>query len=83
MQEALQWLNALKRRVYRNTKNILFIIRLGVWTSLFQDKENKKKEGVAKLEKKEDKRKMNEITTCHVTLVLERQMIKGNELQLL
>jgi hypothetical protein len=77
----LQWPNTPKRRVNRNrnTKNIFFVIRRRAWTSLFQDKEDKK--GVfAKLEKKEDRRKRNEKTTMQVILVLKRQMIKGNEL---
>jgi hypothetical protein len=76
----LQWPNTPKRRVNRNTKNILFVIRRRAWTSLVQDKEDKKKGGFAKLEKKEDRRKRNEKTTLQVTLVLKRQMIKGNEL---
>jgi hypothetical protein len=57
----------------------LFIIRLREGTSLFQDKENKKKEGFAKLEKKEDRRKSNEKTTLELLLVMKRQSIKRNE----
>jgi hypothetical protein len=52
LQEVLQWPNTPKTMFKRITDRVQFVITCIAWKVLFQEKANKKKEELAKLERK-------------------------------
>lgn len=57
LQEVLQWPNRQKREFKRNAVKMPFVITCRAFKGLFQEKENKTKEEIAKLERKMEREK--------------------------
>jgi hypothetical protein len=69
----LQWSCTSERKFKRNTEKMSFVITCRTWKTWFQEKENKKKEELAKLESKKEREKNKWKRTQHVNIVLKKR----------